>query len=211
MACGGMQTMTTTPAAADISTLERACVHDPMNPANWEQLGAALASGGERERAATMYLQAATLRAHDLRDDYALLKDAPKAARATEATEATEAGAMPRTQVRRIGAALVEVLRMPVHAAPPASVRLEISNGNGVTGAAARLARSLEGSGVKTVRLTNTRPFTVPLSRIEYRREQQALAQQLGRRLGLPLRTLRADPGYADMRIVLGRDARYLK
>jgi hypothetical protein len=112
--------------------------------------------------------------------------------------------------VRQIGAALVEVLRIPAADQTPI-VRLEISNGNGVTGAAARLARSLDGNGVKTVRLTNTRPFTVPLSRIEYQREQQAIAQQLGKRLGLPLQKLRGNPAYADMRIVLGHDVRYLK
>lgn len=225
MACGGMQTTAVAPVAQDITALEQACVHDPMNPASWEQLAAALAAGGERQRAAVMYLQAATLRAHDIRGDYALLKEELKDARATEAA-AVEQAPLPRTQVRRIGAALVEVLRIPaagVLQAPQQAalkesaaagmpiVRLEISNGNGIAGAAARLARSLDGSGVKTVRLTNTRPFTVPLSRIEYQREQQVMAQQLGKRLGLPLRKLRGNPSYADMRIVLGHDVRYLK
>jgi hypothetical protein len=55
------------------------------------------------------------------------------------------------------------------------------------------------------------RPFTVPLSRIEYQREQTAMARQLGQRLGLPLHRLRGNPAYADMRIVLGHDVRYLK
>jgi hypothetical protein len=219
MACGGMQTTATAPVAQDLTALEQACVHDPMNPANWEQLAVALATGGERERAAVMYLQAATLRAHDIRQDYALLKQELKDVRVAEST------LLPRTQVRQLGAALVEVLRIPAGGATqtpqPASpdhapaqtpvVRLEISNGNGVTGAAARLARSLDGDGLKTVRLTNTRPFTVPLSRIEYQREQQALAQRLGKRLGLPLQKLRGSPAYADMRIVLGHDVRYLK
>jgi hypothetical protein len=101
---------------------------------------------------------------------------------------------------------------LPPAAAPGSAViRLEISNGNGVAGAAARLARSLDGDGLKTVRLTNVRPFTVPLSRIEYQREQTAMARQLGQRLGLPLHRLRGNPAYADMRIVLGHDVRYLK
>ncbi len=221
MACGGMQTTVLTPVEADITALERACVRDPLDAANWEQLAAALASGGERERAATMYLQAATLRAHNLRDDYALLKEEPKDARIAESGSA-DLAALPRTQVRQLGAALVEVLRLPVAGTAqmpqqqaatqaPSIVRLEISNGNGVTGAAARLARLLEVDGLKTVRLTNTRPFTVPLSRIEYQREQQEMAQQLGRRLGLPLQNLRGNPAYTDMRIVLGHDVRYLK
>ena len=220
IACSGMQTVALAPMEADLTELEKACVHDPLDPANWEQLAAALATGGERERAATMYLQAATLRAHDIREDYLLLKEELKDARVA----AAETSAMPRTQVRRIGAALVEVLRIQADGAVPSPqqpsaamaaassiVRLEISNGNGVTGAAARLARSLDVEGLKTVRLTNVRPFTVPLSRIEYQREQKPMAQQLGQRLGLPLHKLHGNPAYADMRIVLGHDVRHLK
>jgi len=214
IACSGMQT--TPPVEPDITALETACVRDPLHAATWERLAAALAAAGERERAATMYLQAATLRAHDLRGDYALLKAELKDARVAEA-EAT-AAAMPRTQVRQIGAALVEVLRIPASGEPEtaapgstAIVRLEISNGNGVTGAAARLARLLYVDGLKTVRLTNVRPFTVPLSRIEYQHDQHPMALQLGNRLGLPLHKLRGNPAYADMRIVLGHDGRYLK
>jgi hypothetical protein len=217
IACGGMRTMATAPVDTDIAALEQACVRDPLDAAKWEALAAALATGGERERAATMYLQAATLRTHDMRGDYALLKEELKDARAAEAEAVAEIeAALPRTRVRRIGAALVEVLRVPAResaSAPSASstVRLEISNGNGVTGAAARLARSLDVDGLKTVRLSNVRPFVVPLSRIEYQVDQKLLAQRLGDRLKLPLHKLRGDPAYADMRIVLGHDARYLK
>lgn len=222
IACGGMRTMATTPVETDLAALELACVRDPLDPAKWERLAFALATGGERERAATMYLQAATLRAHDVRDDHALLKEELRDARAAEA-EAEAAADMPRTQVRRLGAALVEVLRIPARESASASisisaraslspmVRLEISNGNGVTGAAARLARSLDVDGLKTVRLSNVRPFVVPLSRIEYQQDQQPLARRLGDRLNLPLHRLRGNPAYADMRIVLGHDVRYLK
>jgi hypothetical protein len=204
-ACGGMQGE---PVVDDrITPLEQACVREPFNPKNWEQLAAALAIAGERERAATMYLQAASLRAHDVRQDYLTVKQARDEAIST----------MPRTQVRRIGPALVEVSRValtetasdPVQAQPV--VRLEISNGNGVTGAAARLARTLEADGVKTVRLSNLRPFVVPISRIEYPRGQQVMAQALARRLGLPLQQRQGGTAYAEMRIVLGHDVRYLK
>jgi hypothetical protein len=224
IACGGMRTMATEPIETNIAALEMACVRDPLDAAKWEQLAAALATGGERERAATMYLQAATLRAHDVRGDYALLKEELKDARAAEAEAEAEAAGMPRTRVRRLGAALVEVLRIPAagaaralreepqrEAASATIVRLEISNGNGVTGAAARLARALDVDGLKTVRLSNVRPFVVPLSRIEYQQDQQPLARRLGDRLNLPLHRLRGNPAYADMRIVLGHDARYRK
>lgn len=187
------------PAADVITPLEQACLRDPLDPAKWEQLAAALATAGERERAAAMYLQAASLRTHDVQQDYTTLKQA--------LNETT-----PRTQVRQIAAGLVEVLRIGGEAtALVVPVRLEISNGNGVTGAAARLARSLDLDGVKTVRLSNVRPFVEPQSRIEYQREQKQAAQALGRHLKLPLQAARGASAYADLRIVLGHDVRYLK
>lgn len=199
-ACGSLQNEA--PALERITSLEQACIRNPLDPAAWEQLAAALAVEGQRERAATMYLQAASLRTHDVEQDYAVLK---------QARDDAVAGNMPRTQVRWLGPALVEVLRTGAVAASPVLVRLEISNGNGVTGAAARLARSLELDGLKTVRLSNVRPFVVPLSRIEYRAEQKDAAQVLAQRLNLPLQQRGTTSAYADMRIVLGHDARILK
>lgn len=261
MACSGMHkpapVIEPPPALAPgdqvITSLERACLSDPMNAAKWEGLAAALAADGQRDRALRMYEQAATLHAHDARRDYALLQ-ANAAARPTAAAPAQQAdplASMPRTEVPQIGAAMVEVLRVaptlaalpatapsplapvpvsvsaasapvmpalgmpsgpqspaPIPAQPmPALVRLEISNGNGVTGAAARLARSLSVDGLKTVRLTNVKNFDVPLSRIEYRQDQQRMAESLSERLGLPLKAKDEASPRADMRIVLGHDA----
>ena len=221
MACSGMAPAPSITPVDPFMALEQACLLDPTNASSWEQLGAALQAGGERERAATMFRQAASLRQHDIQRDYALLKQG--AAQASAIADAS----MPRTEMRQLGAALVQVLRIAgkanadidtdagPDAAPPArNVKLEISNGNGVTGAAARLARTLDEQGIKTARLTNTKPFVVPTSRIEYRPDQQQLAQTLARRLGLPLQAQDGKPARADMRIVLGRDAvpaRYLK
>ena len=235
IACGGMRTPAPSiqppPAVAPggqvITALERACLSDPMDAAKWEALAATLEADGQRERARTMYEQAATLRAHDVRRDYALLRE--KAAELPSPAPAPVAS-MPRTEVRQLGAALVEVLRVapaatmkakampvPTPAKPanpamamavlPAPVRLEISNGNGINGAAARLARSLSVEGLKTVRLTNMKNFDVPISRIEYQREQQVMAESLSERLGLPLKAQSGKPPGADMRIVLGHDA----
>ena len=237
IACGGMRTPAPSiqpPTAVAqggqvITALERACLSDPMDAAKWEALAAALEADGQRERARAMYEQAATLRAHDVRRDYALLRE--KAAELPAPAPAPFAS-MPRTEVRQLGAALVEVLRvapaaaikatampvpLPAPAKPanptattpvmPAPVRLEISNGNGINGAAARLARSLSVEGLKTVRLTNMKNFDVPISRIEYQREQQVMAESLSERLGLPLKAQNEKSPRADMRIVLGHDA----
>jgi len=218
MACSGMQSVPAPqvgPQAAAIAALGQACLLDPTSAERWEQLGAALEAGGEHERAATMFKQAAALRAHDVRRDYALVKEA--AAQASAMTTATVDASMPRTEVRQVGAALVEVLRVAggeQAVAESHGVKLEISNGNGVAGAAARLARTLDAEGIKATRLTNLKPFVVSISRIEYQRGQQLLAQALSQRLGLPLQVQGDKQAYADMRIVLGRDtaqARYLK
>lgn len=245
-ACGGLpaaSVATPTPQDATqdvITTLERACLLDPMNAANWARLATALEADGQRERATRFYQQAATLSAHDARRDYALLAGAAAGTAAPAALPASFQAAadaypdMPRTQVRQIGAAMVQVVRVEApalaarvapavassptaaatataasSAAPPDPVRLEISNGNGVTGAAAslaRVARTLDLDGVTTVRLTNARPFTVPRTRIEYPHAQRALAEALSHQLDIPLK-VRRDTAPRDLRIVLGHDS----
>ncbi|MFA9216524.1 MAG: tetratricopeptide repeat protein [Sphingomonadaceae bacterium] len=57
--------------AQAVSKLEQACLLDPLNPLGWEHLGMALQASGLSERAAAMLRQAATLRAHDVRQDIA--------------------------------------------------------------------------------------------------------------------------------------------
>ncbi|MBA5685734.1 LytR C-terminal domain-containing protein [Rugamonas apoptosis] len=193
-----------------VTALEQACLRDPLNPGHWEHLAQALERQGQGARAALMRRQAQSLRAHDAASDYALLAGesaAPAAART------------PRTEVVAIGGAMVQ-LRRVVAGAPPASpspaspalaegnlpVRLEISNGNGVTGMAAALARTMRGDDVKVVRLTNVRPYAVPVSRIEYQVDQQAAAQALAARLGMTASAPLEGPQRAEVRIVLGRD-----
>jgi hypothetical protein len=222
------------------TALERACLDRPLDPRAWEALAAALREGGELERAAAMARQAGTLRSHDLRRDLSLLAaarvgqggpEAPQpASLAGAGVSAASQGAPsagPRIELRRIGAAMVE-LRYGQGAAPPPgaqpplqpaaqpamrdaapqAVRLEISNGNGVAGMAARLGRELDGGPWKTVRLSNLRPFAEPRSRIEYGPRQQEAAQRLARRLKVERTVARDDYRLADLRVVLGHDAR---
>jgi tetratricopeptide (TPR) repeat protein len=231
-ACGGLRTAATSvsaapaaPAAAPadaISALERACLADPLNAAHWARLAAALDADGQRERAARLYQQAATLSVHDARRDYALLAEANGKAAPRVQVEAY--ATLPRTQVQQVDAAMVQVVRLPASAAalPVAAstsdpvagavmaakpVRLEISNGNGITGAAARLARALDVDGVKAVRLTNVKNFNVPRTRIEYPQAQQQMAATLSQRLGVPLKVRRVALPDTDLRLVLGHDA----
>lgn len=190
------------------TALERACLERPFDASAWDALAEALRAGGEPERAAAMARQASTLRAHDLRRDLATVASArmPQAAAAADGL---------RIELRRLGSAMVELHYV---AAGPASVaagpsraqavRLEISNGNGVTGMAARLGRELDGEQWRTVRLSNIRPYTQRRSRIEYGPQQRQAAQALARRLQVERTVVREENRVADLRVVLGHDMR---
>lgn len=260
-----------------LAALEQACLLDPLNALSWEHLGELLQRMGQGERAALMRRQAASLRQHDYRRDYALLAagdgavaGAPVTPPPPAAVAAVGGGgggsgaagpsawppALAQTEVRREGAALVSVRRVAAAAsapppiapiAPPAPpsdgrvgfrlaaltgedidpaatlasvafslrtsatsapARLEISNGNGVAGMAAALARTVAGDALQVVRLSNVRHFAVPSSRIEYQRPQEAAARVLAARLGLRVAAQGEARGSAELRIVLGRDLR---
>lgn len=110
---------------------------------------------------------------------------------------------------------------MAAHAALPAAVkpatpatplpRLEVINGNGATGMAARMRGMLGGMGISVLRLGNQRPYGVQASSIVYRpghaQAAAALALALG---GMPQLQAAADSGIgagADLRLLLGKDA----
>lgn len=93
------------------------------------------------------------------------------------------------------------------HSAPHAS-RLEISNGNGVTGMAARVGRWLEAQGAPAERLTNRQPFTQRSTVVQYRPGQQDAAQHVARLLPADAKAeSRPTSGLrSDVRVLLGRD-----
>lgn len=206
-----------------VTALEKACVLDPLQPLAWEHLAAVLETAGQTARALRMMQQARTLREHDLRRDYvAAGAAAPPAAPAPERAAPLPSlwpADLARTEVHPVGAALVEVRRVAPDAPPPedappvqGGLRLEISNGNGVRGMAAAWARDgrIRELGWESVRLTNTRPFGVRTTRIEYGTGGQAVAQVLSQRLGLGVPQGVDGAGEADLRIVLGHDRRKL-
>jgi tetratricopeptide (TPR) repeat protein len=91
-------------------------------------------------------------------------------------------------------------------AVPEPALHLEISNGNGVRGMAADWARKLRGSEWKSLRVTNSRPFLVARTRVEFAPQRETAAQELAKRFGgaalLEVKTL------TDLRVVLGHDQR---
>ena len=106
-------------------------------------------------------------------------------------------------------------IALPVAAKPAAPVaalpRLEVINGNGETGLAARMRGMLGGMGISVLRLGNQRPYGIQASSIVYRpghaQAAAALALALG---GMPQLQAAGDTGIgtgADLRLLLGKDA----
>lgn len=89
-------------------------------------------------------------------------------------------------------------------------VRLEVSNGNGISGLAKKTSGYLEGSGYAKARVTNELPYRLQTTEIKYRPgfEPQARSLQATFRGGIPLNAtqyLRAD---VNVRLVLGKDVK---
>jgi Tfp pilus assembly protein PilF len=88
------------------------------------------------------------------------------------------------------------------------SFRLEVSNGNAITGMARRVGERLKRSGLNVVRLTNQIPYRQLLTEIQYREgytnEADKLASTLQRRvIVVHAKSLRSD---IQVRLVLGKD-----
>lgn len=130
----------------------------------------------------------------------------------------------PETQVAQISkmATVAVVQPVPVVAAavpvaamesrptviPPILMHLEVSNGNGTTGMARKVATYLRESGYAKARLTNQKPYTVRTTQIQYRSGHQADAEQLRASLPSPAAMVQSNNLRDDinLRVLLGRD-----
>lgn len=202
-------------AGEALAVLEGACLLDPLDPRAWQLLGDALAALGQEDRARQMHRQAATLRGHDLRADFAAV-----AGGRTEVARLGQALSMPAPQPQPDWAqawivagqdGLLELRRTPAASPLPLPVdqdvaRLEIRNGNGVTGMARALSRRIDEPGMRVTRLSNAPGFAVRRTRVEYEAAHADAARRLARRFGnAELREVEACAP-ADLRLVLGRD-----
>lgn len=200
--------------------LERACLLDPLVAHSWELLGEALAALGQDARARQMLRQAASLRQYDLRADFAATGGQTGVAalgQAMAALQPTPQSGWAQEQIHVGVDGMMELRRVPASppvlqsalqplSLPPAVARLEISNGNGVTGMARALARQIDAPGLRVTRLSNQPGFAVRHTRIEYDAAHVDAARRLAQRVGsVHLQEVdRRAP--ANLRLVLGRD-----
>jgi Flp pilus assembly protein TadD len=202
--------------------LEKACLLDPLNGRAWQYLGETLEHLGQHERAEQMLAQAAALREHDLRADYALVagaRPAPIAQALAAAPQPDREWAFVEVattgngmfELRRVAAAraqpAVPVAPVtPTREAMPNVAALEISNGNGREGLARQLSRAIRDPGVKVVRLSNQKGFAVKQTRVEYRPDFRSVALRLAERFDAGTPVQMAPSGRADVRLVIGHD-----
>lgn len=131
------------------------------------------------------------------------------------AAAATTPAAAPATPIAQSAMPMGEPAMLNAPATMPMAsgdsakaVRLEVSNGNGITGLARRTSQDLAAAGYGKARLTNERPYQLPATLIQYRPGFQAQAQtlQAALREGVPAVAsagLRSD---VQLRLVLGKD-----
>lgn len=103
-----------------------------------------------------------------------------------------------------------KVVESQARAAAPAArpYRIEVSNGNGVTGMARKVAGFLDEEGYSRARLTNQKPFQVAASQVQYRSGYREQAQSLVLILPGQPGIAQADDLHGDIsiRVVLGKD-----
>jgi hypothetical protein len=216
-------------AAAAIEALEKATALDPSNPRTLNNLALALARARAFESARSG--DAPTPRAGFAvapagprpgirgNESFAGASGDPPGSVSTAAGPGTSVTAISsNAQVFTLAPNVIELRwAAPTLIARPAAAaeigagvpdRVEVSNGNGVTDMARKVAVRLQAVGVAVTRLTNQEPYVQHRTEIQYREGHQAAAIALGRRLpdGSPLvrsDRLRAD---VDVRLVLGHD-----
>ncbi|MBI1891469.1 MAG: LytR C-terminal domain-containing protein [Burkholderiales bacterium] len=95
-------------------------------------------------------------------------------------------------------------------AAMPAAMRIEISNGNGVSGLAKRVGTYLQVNGYAKPRLTNHASFKVARTEVQYLRGAEAQAQELLTTLRSPARLVQANTldRKTKVRVIIGHDFR---
>lgn len=90
-----------------------------------------------------------------------------------------------------------------------AKLRIEVSNGNGVTGMARAVGTEMRQTGLNIARITNARPFNKPQTVIMYRPELKSAAMELAQAMPAKPKIVARDLAHrnVDVRVVLGADS----
>ena len=179
------------------SALQRAVALDPANRRALNNLGMVYAQLGEEAKARSTFAQAAVTQP----------ATASRPMLVPEESHSQVVQVAPNVYELRPKPAPVAVVILQDHALEPRA-RVEVSNGNGVSGMAKRVGSYLKESGFAATRLTNHPGFDMTATRVEYRSGHEAEARQVAavmpHRIEVVLSTnLRRDIG---MRLVLGKD-----
>lgn len=107
-----------------------------------------------------------------------------------------------------VAVALAVPMREAAAARPAAPSRLEVANGEGTPGLARRVGTMLGKHGVMVARLSNHRPFGQQATRILYRPGHLDHADAVRKLIEGPVQLVATASmtGYADVRVVLGKD-----
>jgi hypothetical protein len=201
-----------TPVAAAPTAVEPVAVQVFDKP-TVPSLQAAPATGPVTQAAATMIAAAPPVEDTSVQSS-GLRWSAPEPAK--PGVEPVKQRVAADTEKPRPAAVVVKAAVAPLAPAapvtPPAPVpesRLELSNGNGVTGMAARLRSWLSSQGVKTSRLTNDLPYNQSQTVIQYRHGHEQAAKQIAQ--ALPAATAQTSEHSdlsprTDVRVLIGRD-----
>lgn len=97
-----------------------------------------------------------------------------------------------------------------VPAEPSVAARVNIVNGVGVNGAAARMRQLLQEDGLAVLKLQNQRPYRQAETVVQYRAGFQVAAMRVAQRIpaGAATQQVGVIDGSADLRVVLGHDRR---
>lgn len=180
------------------AALQQAIALDPANRRAQHNLGIVYAQLGEPTKARHAYAKAATT------PQQPVTVTMPAAAEASHSRIVQVAPSIYELRPRPVSTAAVTPAGRPSER----RARVEVSNGNGVTGMARRVGTYLKDSGFAAARLTNQHGFGVAATRVEYRDGYEAEARQVAAAMQrsvdiAPSTTLRHDIG---VRLVLGKD-----
>lgn len=210
-----------------VATLRRAAQLAPASARRFNNLGFALMLAGRNDEARGVLRQAVALD-----PDHALARtnlgrlephEAPVAPQRAVATASAPVVALTLQTEPNVAALPIvsapavkgEADAQPEAAAPSAlaTLRVEIVNGNGITGMAASLGSRLARHGLRQrARLVNLRPYDSPITVVHYRAGYAAEAGELARHLPVKaaLAQQEGSSTRADVRVVLGLDLRHV-